>query len=102
MRARNPLVLGAVLLVGAGCFATTFGNQPTASAIDPDVYEFTLYKNTFATREYMDEQSNAIIRQIMQEQGYQDYKILRVESGWLINEDTFQVKFFRQKLAPVG
>ncbi|NOZ22875.1 MAG: hypothetical protein GXP25_17495, partial [Planctomycetes bacterium] len=88
-------VIVATCLLFSGCMATTYGGKPVANPTQKNVYTFTLYKNAFATREYMDKKADEQCQKIMAEHGYKDYKILKVDSGILINKDTFHVKFYR-------
>ena len=43
----------------------------------------------------MDKKVDELCQKIMAEKGYKDYRILKVESGFLINKDEFHVKFYR-------
>lgn len=88
-------VIVSTCLLLSGCMATMYGEKPAVDPTQKDVYTFTLYKNVFATREYMDKKADEQCQKIMAEHGYKDYKILKVDSGLIINRDTFHVKFYR-------
>lgn len=95
-RLSSLLVVVSASVLFSGCMATTYGVKPVADSTQKDVYTFTLYKNTFATSEYMDKKADEECQKIMAEHGYKGYKILKVDSSVLpINKDIFHVKFYR-------
>ena len=91
----------AVILVITltGCM-TWSGGAAKLVPDQKDVYTFSILKNAFATRQFVDKKRNEKIQNIMNEHGYKDYRILDTKSGLLINKDTFTVKFYRSKLVP--
>jgi hypothetical protein len=77
---------------------TTYGVKPQADPVHKDVYLFTIYKNMYTTRAFEDEHLKGLIMDFMAEHGYRDYKIIRTESGILVNKDIFHIRFYRHEL----
>jgi len=78
-----------------GCASNSFSGKVRQVSDSDDTYEFTLSRNSYTTLEYNDNQFKKGVQSIMEEHGYKDYKLLKVEHNSLAAKDTYNVKFYK-------
>ena len=91
------LVLG--LLSFSGCaMATTYGRAPRQSPLDPDVYDFTVYFNQFASQEDTDRKAAEQFESFGEAHGYVAWRVAkRACQNLLKSKCDYQTRFFRSE-----
>ena len=93
---KRLIIIGVIVCqLIAGCATITSGGNAELIPGEVDTYSFTLNRKSFSTARSSDKQFEQQIQLIMDEFGYQDYRVLEVVADATTAKDTYTVKFYK-------